>query len=192
MIAIPRGAALVLIDVQVGFDDPRWGERNNSGAETVAGRVLEAWRASGRAVVHVRHDSALPDSPLRPGLPGNAIRDVVAPRPGEPVLGKRVNSAFIGTDLEARLGSGGHDTLVLVGLTTNHCVSTTARMAGNLGFKTYVVADATAAFDVVDHAGRRYDAETVHRVALASLHGEFATVIESAELLRALAAEEAS
>ncbi len=108
------------------------------------------------------------------------------PQPGEPVYRKSVNSSFIGTSLEADLRSSGIDTLVLVGLTTNHCVSTTARMAGNLGFRTYVVADATATFDRTGIDGSHRPASEVHAAALSDLHGEFATVVDSGAVLAAV------
>lgn len=182
--SIDKEAVLVVIDVQKGFDEPVWGRRNNPEAEANIARLLEAWRKSNRPIVHVQHCSTSPNSPLRPGQPGNELKDEVAPRDGEPVMQKNVNSAFIGTNLEKYLRENGFDTLVITGLTTNHCVSTTARMAGNLGFETYVVDDATATFDRADHTGRNFPAEEVHAVSLASLHGEFATITTTDELLR--------
>jgi hypothetical protein len=151
-------------------------------------RLLAAWRETGRPIYHIQHMSREPQSPLRPGLPGNAIKPLVQPQGDEPVITKDVNSAFIGTDLEARLRRAGQQTVVLIGLTTEHCVSTTARMAGNLGFTTYVIGDATATFDKRGPDGTFYPAETVHGVSLASLHGEFATVVDTATVLRELSA----
>ena len=98
------------------------------------------------------------------------------------MISKNVNSAFIGTGLEQHLRGNAIDTVVIVGITTDHCVSTTARMAGNLGFTSYVVADATATFERRGFDGRVYSAEQMHDTALASLHGEFATVVVSANL----------
>lgn len=183
MQSLPNNTALILIDVQQGFADPKWGARNNPQAETNMARLLTAWRDMGRPIVHIQHHSTEPDSPLRPGQAGNAIQSIVAPLGDEPIIGKQVNSAFIGTDLDERLRQQGINTLVCVGLTTNHCVSTTVRMAGNLGYTVYVVDDATATFDRVGHKGEHYPAQMVHDIALANLHGEFATVVTTAQIL---------
>lgn len=180
---IPHGAALLVIDVQKGFDAAGWGGRNNASAESVVARLLEAWRSVGWPVIHAQHVSVEPGSALGPGQPGVEIKPEAQPRDGEPVFQKSVNSAFIGTSLEEHLRSEGIDALVMVGLTTNHCVSTTARMAGNLGFRTFVVEDGTATFDRRGPDGTLYPAALVHALALASLHEEFAVVVPSREVL---------
>ena len=188
MKTIPKNAALILIDIQQGFDVPGyWGERNNPGAEANAARLLTAWRESGRPLFHVRHLSRNPKSPLFPGQPGAEIKREVKPLPGESLIEKSVNSAFIGTDLEAQLRRAGITHLVVAGLTTMHCVSTTVRMAGNLGFDTVLAADACAAYSQTGYDGEEYDAETMHATALASLHGEFAEVVDTGVILRRLA-----
>ena len=176
-------AALLVIDVQQGFDDPSWGRRNNPALERRIAELLEAWRASGRPILHARHMSTLPASPLRPGQRGNEFKAETAPRPGEAVVEKSVNSCFIGTSLDEELRGAGIRGLVLAGLTTNHCVSTTARMAGNLGYSVWVVSDATATFDRRGPDRVLYPAELVHSVALSDLHGEFATVIDTRTLI---------
>ena len=184
MAKLPQSAALLVVDVQQAFLDPRWGQRNNPDAEANIARLLAAWRNSKRPVRYVVHDSVEPESLLRPGLPGNAIQAVASPKTGEPIYRKNVNSAFIGTTLERDLRQDGIETLVIVGLTTNHCVSTTARMAGNLGFKTYVVSDATATYDRLALDGTMRSAEDVHAAALSDLHEEFATVVDTAQILK--------
>lgn len=183
---LPRSAALLLIDVQQGLDDPVWGRRNNPRAERNMAALLDAWRTRGQPVVHVQHMSRRADSPLRPGLPGNALKPEVAPAEGEPLFRKEVNSAFIGTGLEEHLRARGIARLVIVGLTTDHCVSSTARMAANLGFEAVVVSDATATFERVGPEGGHLSADEMHRAALASLHGEFATVRRTDEVLAEL------
>jgi nicotinamidase-related amidase len=187
MLDLPENAALIMIDVQDGLDDPYWGVRNNPDAEQNMARLLAAWREQGRPVYFIHHQSKTPQSPLRPGQPGNAIKQIVAPRPDEPVIPKTKNSAFIGTDLEARLRAAGQETLVLVGLTTDHCVSTTTRMAKNLGFSPVLVADATATFDRVSPlTGRHYSADEIHEAELTSLNGEFAVVVGTDAVLAAV------
>jgi nicotinamidase-related amidase len=180
-----QNTALVIIDVQNGFDDPSWGLRNNPGAEAAIARLLGAWRQAKRPIFHVQHLSRNPASPLAPGQKGVEIKNSVKPLTGETVITKQVNSAFIGTDLEERLRRMGIKTLVLTGLCTDHCVSTTTRMAANLGFCAIVPADAAATFDRIGYDGKIYSAEEIHRTALASLHGEFATVVDSEVLLEA-------
>jgi nicotinamidase-related amidase len=177
------GTALLVIDMQAGFDDPAWGERNNPMAEANVAALVEGCRAMAIPVIHVHHDSPAAVGRLRPGTPGNAPKPQTAPRDGEPVYRKRVNSAFIGTSLEADLLRQGVKSLIIVGLTTNHCISTSARMAGNLGFATFVVADATAAFASEDIHGRLRSAEDVHTTALSDLRGEFAEIVETQPLL---------
>jgi nicotinamidase-related amidase len=174
-----RNTGLIIIDVQKGFDDPSWGRRSNPGAEAAIARLLGEWRADGRPIFHVQHLSRRASSPLHPSHPGVAIKDEVKPLAGETVITKHVNSAFIGTDLEERLRRAGIKTVVLTGLCTDHCVSTTTRMAANLGFAAIVPADAAATFDRTGFDGTVYAAEEIHRTALASLHGEFATVVAS-------------
>lgn len=186
MHTVSRHAVLLVIDVQQGFDEPSWGRRNNPEMEARIVELLSAWRASSRPVIHAKHMSADPTSPLRPGQPGNDFKAQVIPRRGESVVEKRVNSCFIGTSLEAELRRRGHDTLVIVGMMTNHCVSTTARMAGNLGFAAWVVSDATATFDRVGPDGIKYPAEQIHAIALSDLHGEFGAVVDTATVLAAM------
>lgn len=181
-----KNTALLVIDVQQGFNDPRWGERNNPDAEQNIARLLQAWRNLGMPVIHVQHDSLAPDGAFVPGTPGHAPKSEAMPLPSESVHHKTVNSAFIGTGLEAELRSRHIDSLVITGLTTNHCVSTTTRMAGNFGFDTYLVADATATFARATLDGRMRTAQEVHDAALSDLNQEFASIVESAAVLASL------
>lgn len=180
----PTGkTALIIIDVQDGLDDPSLGKRNNPNAESNMARLLAAWRTEGRPIYHVQHMSVHPNSPLRPDHPGNAIKRIVAPQGDEPVIQKTVNSAFIGTDLADRLRAAAIQSVVIVGLTTEYCVSTTARMASDLGFATYVVDDAAACHERSGYDGTYYPAETIHTISLVSLQDEFATILKTDQLL---------
>ena len=176
-------AALIVIDVQKGLDDPHYGDRNNPDAENNMSRLLDAWRKSGRPVVHIQHLSTSPQSKLRPEFSGCEIKEEVKPIHGERIFQKEAHSAFVGTGLEAYLRKNGYSVLVLMGLTIEHCVSSTARMADDLGFETYVISDATAAFDAQGPDGTIISAEVMHTVSLASLHQEFVQVLTTEALL---------
>ncbi|MEX0956949.1 MAG: cysteine hydrolase family protein [Rhizobiaceae bacterium] len=180
--------ALVLVDVQKGFlEREAAGEhRNNPRAVANMARLLDAFRRRDRQVIHIRHASTKPHSVLHPDRPGFAPMDEAREIGGEPVLSKSVNSGFIGTDLEERLRDAGIGTVVLAGITTNHCVETTARMAGNLGFDARLVADACYTFDRIGHGGRRETAEDIHAMTLSNLDGEFAIIETTDSLLAAL------
>jgi len=178
--------ALVIIDVQQGFDDRSWGRRDNPHCEENIERLLDAWRKVERPVVLVRHDSPSPGSPLRPGQPGNDLRAFVASdgMSGDVLITKGVNSAFYGDpDLHGWLTERGITRLTICGVTTNHCCETTARMAGNLGSDVTFVIDATHTFDRVAPDGMTIPAEEVARMTAANLHGEFATVMTTEDVL---------
>jgi nicotinamidase-related amidase len=179
----PPKSVLLLIDLQKAIEHPSWGVRNNPSAEAEIARLLGLWRARSWPVWHVRHDSTEPDSHYRPGQPGNGFKPEFAPLAGETVVAKRTNSAFIGTDLESRLRAGGHQSLVVVGVITNNSVEATVRMAGNLGFATFLVADGCFTFGRKDWNGTPRSAEEVHAMSLANLDGEYCTVVRAATLL---------
>jgi len=171
--------ALILIDIQKGFDNVDYwgGQRNNLDAEKNAGELLKHWRKNELPIFHIQHCSSMPTSLLNKTNKGNEFKDVVKPVGEEPIIKKNVNSAFIGTDLKERLDNEKITKLVIVGLTTDHYVSTTTRMAGNFGFDTFLVSDATATFNKKGLDGQNFSAELIHETALASLNGEFATVV---------------
>jgi len=189
MNVLPQNTVLILIDVQQAFNDPSWGQRNNPAAESNIAALLAGWRRTQRPIIHVQHRSQRPDSLFHPNHPGFKVKPEAEPMSGEPLIYKNVNSAFIGTDLEQRLRTMGATTLVIAGITTDHCVSTTTRMAGNFGFETYLVGDATATFERRGPDGRLFNAEEMYDTALASLHGEFATVVTSTAVLNVLQSE---
>lgn len=181
--------ALLIIDVQKAFEDEKWGERNNPNAENNIKQILSVWRNLGWDVIHVQHKSNKIDSVFHPNHEGFQIKEIVKPIKDEVIIEKTVNSAFIGTDLENLLKEKQITHVVVTGLTTPHCVSTTTRMSGNLGFKTYVISDATAAFELKGRNGKIYTAEDVHDVSLVTLHEEFATILTTNELLGKLKSE---
>ena len=182
-----RKTALLLIDVQKGLDDPSLGKRNNPDAESNIALLLSKWRKYELPIIHIRHCSVEPTSPLRPELPGNEFKEEAQPLPEETQLSKSVNSAFIGTGLEKYLQEHDISSLVIVGLTTDHCVSASTRMASDLGFNVTLISDATAAFDRKGHDGALYAADDIHKINLASLNGEFCIVRSTEEVLKEFA-----
>ena len=180
--------ALVLIDVQKGVNDADYyggsqGRRNNLDAEDNIRSLLKEWRKSGRQVAFTKHDSRELNSPLKLSLETGKQIDGLQSHPQDIVVKKDVNSGFIGTSLELDLRRAGIQRLVAVGFFTNVCVETTVRMAGNMGFDTYLVHDACATMNSVGHDGTEYDPDLVHNMAIASLHGEFCTAITTQDAL---------
>ncbi len=174
---LATNTVLILIDLQRAVDDPSWGPRNNPEAENNVARLLDAWRTLGWPIIHVRHDSIVPNSTYRPGQIGNEFKPEAQPLVGEKLVAKQTNSAFIGTDLEAFLRAHDFQVLVMAGVSSSNSVEATVRMAGNLGFATYLVADASFTFDKVDWQGRHRSADEVHAMSLANLNGEYCRVV---------------
>jgi nicotinamidase-related amidase len=177
--SIDRDTVLLLIDVQEGFKNPKWGRRNNPCAEAKIAQLLNTWRISGRPIIHIQHVSQEHNSVFAPESPGMALQEFARPANGELLLQKRVNSAFIGTELDCSLKERGATALVVVGFTTDHCVSSTVRMASNLGYRTILVADGTATFERRSIDNKAVDPEIIHQIHLLSLQGEFADVLDA-------------
>jgi nicotinamidase-related amidase len=187
MTTIINQPVLFVLDVQKGFDDPHWGKRNNTQAEENILKLLTEWRKRGWEVIYSQHLSLLPNSPLHyQNKLGIEFKEIVKPLPREVVFQKNVNSAFIGTALEMYLKDKQVKSVVITGLSTQHCVSTTTRMSGNLGYDTLLVEDAIAAFEITDHNGIYHSPEDVQRSEVAALHNEFATIINTEGLLSQL------
>jgi nicotinamidase-related amidase len=176
--------ALVVVDVQRAFDDAEyWGARNNPDCERNIAALIDAWRAAGRHVVFVRHDSIEHGSPLQANRPGNEFKDVVTGKP-DLLVTKHVNSAFYGEpDLHAWLQVRGIRSIAVCGITTNHCVETTSRMGGNLGYEVLVPLDATHTFDRTGPDGTVMRADELARATATNLHGEFATIVRTSDLV---------
>ncbi len=176
--------ALVVVDVQQGFDDAAyWGPRNNPQAETNIALLIDAWREAQRPVVFVRHDSAEPGSPLRPGQPGNDLQPFIG-GPPDLLVTKSVNSSFHGApDLDAWLRERGCRGIVVCGITTNHCCETTARVGGNLGHRVLFAIDAMYTHDRTGPDGQTIPAAVLARITAVNLHDEFATVVRTADLV---------
>jgi nicotinamidase-related amidase len=188
-----QDTCLLMIDTQDGVDDLHYwggknGRRNNPEAEANIKTLLTAWRAKGLPVFYTSHDSREAGSPLKLTQPGGSFKAGLEPRQDEPVFRKDVNSGFIGTNLEITLRRAGVGRLVVVGFFTNMCVATTVRMAGNMGYDTYIVDDACACTNRVGPDGTDYDAELIHNTTIANLNGEFCTALMTEATLELLEA----
>ena len=189
-----RETALLLIDVQVGVDVlSHWGgsngRRNNPDAEAKMSQLLATWRKAKLQVAFTRHDSRESASPLKFSLPTGAQKPGFEPVAGEIVVEKDVNSGFIGTDLEIQLRRAKISRLAIVGFFTNFCVETTTRMAGNLGFDTYLIEDCCSTSNRIGPDGVDHNPELVHAMTVANLHGEFCTAIKFADALGLVTAD---
>lgn len=178
--------ALIIIDMQNGMGRADLPPRNNPDAEDRIARLLQAWRRAGWPVINVRHISRSATSVFAPGQEGAAFQPRFAPLPHEHVVEKNVPDAFIQTGLERWLHVRGIRRLAIAGVSTNNSVEATARSAGNLGFSTFVAHDACFAFAQRDFGGTQRSADEVHLMSLANLHGEYADVRGSDDLLAAL------
>jgi nicotinamidase-related amidase len=173
----------MIIDLQQAIDDPSWGKRNNLEAEDNIAKLLEFWRSHKQPILHVKHMSTESNSLYRPGQIGNNFKTVAQPTADEEVLEKNINSAFISTNLEQKLKEREIHEIVIVGVITNNSVEATARMSGNLGFRTVVVSNATFTFGKHDYVGNWRTAEEVHNMSLANLSGEYGEIYSSSEVL---------
>jgi nicotinamidase-related amidase len=180
--------ALIVVDVQVGFDNPMWGDRNNPACEQNIAELVARWEQLGWPVVVVRHDSVEQHSPLRPELPGNQLKQFLRDR-GDLLVTKSVHSSFHGEpNLHGWLAERGIEAVAVCGITTNHCCETTARVACDLGYRVTFIGDATATFDRLSLSGEVIDADTLARTTFANLAEEFAEVRDTAGVLSSLPA----
>jgi nicotinamidase-related amidase len=180
-------SALVVVDAQRGFDDAWWGPRNNPDCDRNIESLVDAFVGAGRPVVIVKHDSDEPNSPLHPRQAGNELKPYLAGRTPDLLVSKSVNSSFHGEpDLDAWLRDNDLRSIVVCGITTNHCCETTARVGGNLGYDVWFALDATHTFDRVGPDGTTMTADELSRATATNLHDEFATVVRTEQVLEAV------
>lgn len=182
--------ALILVALQKGFDDVSyWGDhRNNPDAEGNAGRLLRAWRKKRLPLFHLQHVPPNADSPLSEGKTGHEFKNEVQPRKGEVVIHRNIYTAIAGKELREKLDAAGVKTVVVIGMSTDRCVSSTVRMASHHGYDPYIVYDATATFNKANPriSEQMYSAELIHDTAIASLKGEIASVVMTDEVIQSL------
>jgi nicotinamidase-related amidase len=180
---LKKDAALIIIDQQKGILHPKLGRRNNPQAEDRMLALLSFWRRTGRPVIHVQHLSRSEDSVFWPQQSGVEFQERFQPLAGEHLIQKQVPDAFCSTGLEGLLREAEIGQLIIVGVATHNSVESTARTAGNLGFEAWVAEDACFTFDKADFFGNARSAEEVHGMSLGNLHGEYATVVSTAQIL---------
>ena len=180
---LPNNALLIAVNTQKALRDPARGRRSNSSAEQNIERLFKHWRKKKRRIVHVKHVSVNPASFFYRESSGVEFISGLEPHSNELVIEKSKASAFVETKLEKVIRQIKPEALVLVGFTGGECIDATARHASDLGFRTLVVGDATATFDIVGPNGKLHKAEKVHKNILANLHSLFAEVIETDSIL---------
>ena len=178
-------AVLLPIDLQQGFDEPSWPLRWNKQMDANGLALIAEWRATGRPIIHVRHDSVESGSTLTPGTVGNNFRPGFGPQGDEPLITKSVNSAFIGTDLDLRLKRLGARHVIAFGISTDQCVSTTIRTGANMGWDMVLVPDACDCFDLPDGNGGTIRAEDIQAAHVATLNFEFCRSLSTEQLIEA-------
>jgi nicotinamidase-related amidase len=180
--------ALIVLDVQKAIDDPKWDSKNNPGYVDVIAKLLAAFRAASLPIIHIRHDEPNPASTYHTDGPGNAFKDEVAPYPGETVIAKTVNCAFVGTGLERHLRERGITRLIFTGVVIHNSMDVSIRVAHALGFEVFLPLDATTAIDVVDQKGVRHGAQTVFDLYAAVLGSEYCVLSTTNDVIAALPA----
>jgi nicotinamidase-related amidase len=178
---MPRG--LLIIDIQRDyFPGGAYPLVGPDAAAEAARRALDAFRASGEPVVHLKHIWDVPDATFMvPGTDGVEIHPLVAPAEGERVIEKAAPNGFVGTALEATLRDAGIDSLVVAGMMSSMCVDATVRAAVDLGFDATVVHDACAAPDLA-YEGTEIPGAAVHGAFMAALSDGYAKLVASQEL----------
>lgn len=171
-------AALVIIDAQREYTEGRLVLAGIAAAVAAAARLTARARRAGVPVFHIVHHGQPGGALFDPEGPLSGIVPELTPREGEAVIVKRLPNAFAGTDLDARLRATGRTELIVAGFQTHMCVSSTVRAALDLGWRTTVVAAATATRDLPDPLGGTAPAAAVHRATLAALADRFAIVVK--------------
>jgi len=183
MDVIGKNAALIVMDVQEASAAPSDGELNNPGAEQNIAALIRRWRRDGLPLFFVKYLSPREASPFHKDAPGSKLRESCTSLPGEPVVIKHFESAFMKTDLEERLRAAGLNTLILTGFYTDQCVAVSAKVANNLGFEVVVVSDGTATTGCPGYNNTFYRGEDIHQLTLGSLKRDGITIAESAALI---------
>ena len=174
-------SVVVIIDAQREYVDGKLRLDGIDASLKEASIMLERARKAGTPVIHVVHKGKPGGVLFNPDGPYFEIASAVAPKQDEPVVVKTLPNAFAGTKLEDLISKTGRKNLIVIGYMTHMCVSTTVRAALDKGYRTTVVAGATATRDLPDGSGGTVSAKDVQRANLAALADRFATVVQSAK-----------
>ena len=176
-------ATLVLIDFQKAADDPAHAPRGQLHAEENAAALLRHWREMEQPIVHLQHHSMDPQAADAPGAEGHGFKSGLEPLTHEPVVEKRTDNGFVGTDLMAVLEDAGPAELVVCGLMLEGAVESTVRMAHAVGFMVFLPQDCTASREQHGIGDENWTNDQVHALTLAVLDGEYAKVVSSQDLM---------
>src|SRR5882757_8954418 len=177
-----RDAALVMIDLQNEYLAGPIALPDATSAIASAAKLLAPAREAGTRIFHIGHRGR-PGGLFDRSAERGAIVSALARLPDEPVIEKGLPNAFAGTDLQMLLAATGHKDIVLAGLMTHMCVSSTARAGLDLGFRITVDADSCATRDLPDGRGGTIAAATIHDIALAELSDRFAIIARGGDAL---------
>jgi nicotinamidase-related amidase len=175
-----RDACLVLIDIQNEYLNGPIAVDDAQAAVANASRLLASARVAGVPIIHIAHKGR-PGGLFDRAAERGQLVDAVAPISAEAVIEKTLPNAFAGTELHALITAAGRKELILAGFMTHMCVSSTARAALDLGYRTTVVAAACGTRDLPDGLGGIVPAATVHKVALVELSDRFAVIAQAPE-----------
>jgi len=175
-------AAIVLIDIQNEYLEGPIALPDAKPAVAAAQRLLDLARRANAPIFHIAHRGRAGGLFDREGRRGQIV-DALAPLAGEAIVEKALPNSFADTNLHALLSATGRKNLIMAGFMTHMCVSSTARVAVDLGYRVTIDASACATRDLPGIGGEVVPARTLHTVALTELADRFAIIASGSQEL---------